>query len=258
MGRLDDVQAANTFDPGRTLGQSLSIYLRNFPGFTALAIIVNLPTLAVLAWILSKDMDFATAKGLAEVNSTLRAVDLFDTAAALVLHPILTAALIYGVVQQLRGSPASLGAAISVGFKRMLPALGVGLGVGLMTGLGFVACIVPGFWFASTYWLSVPVAVMETGQKSSFDRSKTLTTGIRWKVFAVIFLIMIVEVGVNFGLTKAMTLDTPGKLKLQRTLVAVTGLLFSVWNATTAAVGYYEIRRLREGIDIAEMAAVFD
>jgi hypothetical protein len=258
MGLLDDVQAANKFDPGKILGAGLSIYFRNFLGFTALAVIVFLPTLVALGWIVSMDMDFKTTEGVATVNSALNFVRWFDVAVGLVLHPILTAALIYGVVQQLSGSPATLGDAISVGFKRMLPALGVGLGVGLVTGCGFVACIAPGFYFASKYWLAVPAAVMESGRQSSFARSDTLTKGLRWKIFAVVFVVMAVQFGVNFALAKAMPTDTPAKLKSQHVVLAATSLLFAVWNAVTVAVGYYEIRRLKEGIDIAQMAAVFD
>jgi hypothetical protein len=259
MGRLDESQAVSRFDPGKVLGSSLGIYFRNFFGFTAVALLVNLPVLIALVWFVTKDMDLTTVKGAESANEDLMFLHWYDLAFTFVLNPLLTAALIYGVVQHLRGAHAGMRDLFAVGVRRLLPALGVGLGYGFLFGIGLVACIAPGFWLGSIYWLAVAVAVMEPGARA-FDRSKALTDGVRWKVFTVIFVTFALNFGSTWLVQNVLFTDatSPTVVKSEQIVLQVLGIGFSVWNAVTTAVGYHEIRRLREGVDIAQLSAVFD
>jgi len=53
-------------------------------------------------------------------------------------------------------------------------------------------------------------------------------------------------------------LTTHAHVAVAATLGLVVQVVFGAWNAVAAVVGYYELRRNREGLDLAELAAVFE
>jgi hypothetical protein len=86
------------------------------------------------------------------------------------------------------------------------------------------------------------------------SRSAELTKGYRWKVFGVIVLMVLIEAVVGGVIGLAF-----------RGLGGISGSLVStVWNALTmafdgvvCAVVYHDLRVVKEGVDIEQIAAVF-
>ena len=236
------------FRVGHVFAGSLKILFANFVPFMAIAFIVTLPVHVVDTWdsyLLDTGQDPIPAAGL--VTWIL----------SIVLSPIVTGTITFGVIQQLRGRHASVGRCVSVGFSRLLPVLAVALLVGLVTGLGFVLLVIPGLWFACRLWVSIPVAVVErAGIMGALNRSDELTKGSRWRILGVLLLIVLVQIG--FGIVIGIVIAVTDSLVVMSVAIAIIGTFGAAWTASAQAVSYYTLRSMKEMINVEEIASVFD
>ena len=179
----------------------------------------------------------------------------------LLLDLVVTAALVYGTFQQLRGRHASIGESIGVGLKRLFPVLGVGILAGLFILGGLLLLVIPGLIFMCMLWVAVPVAVVERpGVVASLKRSAELTGGYRWSVFGILFVLNGIERIVDKVLEKSF-IDPPqdmGDIKVYLVLVLGIGILLGSLQAVASAVGYHDLRQSKEGVGIEELARVFE
>ena len=124
------------------------------------------------------------------------------------MNLVVQAALIFGVFQALRKRKASIGACISRGLSRLLPVLAIAVLIGVLVFGGFLPAVAlfvagsPGggllcmlasipvaVYIAMTYFVAVPVAVVEqVGIGAALQRSAKLTSGVRLRIFATWFV----------------------------------------------------------------------
>jgi hypothetical protein len=110
--------------------------------------------------------------------------------------------------------------------------------------------------------VAIPAAVAERwkGTSDALSRSWELTKGRRWKVLAVALVTIAVAVGfVVLALTALETAaewgaNHPVVAGLEEAIVA----LAAGFVAVASTVSYHDLRVVREGMDEAELAAVFD
>jgi hypothetical protein len=237
---------------GNVLGRTFSIWAKNFVPFTVLAAIVYSPMLIALLVLISGQ---PTLRGL---TTFLGALSLFS----LILSIPATAAIIYGVFQELHGQRVSLGQSVSVGLRRLLPVLGTSLLVGLCVTGGFILLVIPGFILMCMLWLAVPVAVVEgQGGTGALGRSRSLTEGVKGTIFGILFVIGAINYLASFILQKAFLgsgAASMGSIKLYLVLVTVLSMLALTLNAVANAVAYHDIREAKEGVHIDELIAVFE
>ncbi len=75
----------------------------------------------------------------------------------------------------------------------MFPVIGASLVVGLITGIGFIFCIVPGIWLGVSLSLTILILVYEeNGFSYSLSRSFNLTREDWWITFAIILVSYII------------------------------------------------------------------
>jgi hypothetical protein len=171
----------------------------------------------------------------------------------IVLPYVVTGALIYGVLKQLRGEPADMGDCLRVGFGRLLPILGVGFLAGILSALGAILLIVPGVILACMYWVAVPVAVVERpGVIASLKRSAQLTQGEKWSVFAILLVLIVLQNVAQAIFNAALGDSTAGAL-----LSLIPTIVFGMLGAVCAAVGYHDLRVAKEGVGIDQLVSVF-
>ena len=100
-----------------------------------------------------------------------------------IVSGLVTAALSYGVFQNLRGEPAGIVSCLSNGFASILPVVVASLVFGILIVLGMVLFVIPGILIWLAYLLFVPAIVVEKrGIIDSFNRSAFLTKGRRWAI----------------------------------------------------------------------------
>ena len=107
-------------------------------------------------------------------------------------------------------------------------------------------------WFVAT-----PACVVEQlGPFRSMGRSRELTKGHRWKIFGLVLLVMIAAPTVSAIIESALAMSGS-------TLVVAAGTLIwtAAWEAFYAicvVVTYHDLRAAKEGVDIHQIASVFD
>lgn len=234
-----------TLSVGTLVSTSFRTYFQSFVPFTLLAAIILLPWIALRIY---QDSD-PTNLGLAGGTAILQ----------IVLANILTGAVTYGVVQQLRGTPAGLGDVVAMGMQAFFRVLLTGLVCGVLAGIGFVFLVVPGILAMVWLYAAVPVCVIERkGVVDSMKRSLALTEGSRWPIFGAVLLLGAIFIGIFvvlfFVLTTVRNFDDQPPAWLDITIaVLVTPLM-----ATVQAVCYSLLRQGKENVDLKDLAAVFD
>jgi hypothetical protein len=254
--------AVNEFRVGNVLVRGFQILIRNIVPFGLLSLLLMSPPhiygiIAVHSW-----------GGV--VGSLLL---LF------VLSQLLIAALVYGIVSELRGRHASLGNSISWGLSLIFPVIGVAILVGLALVLPVLVSVplfglvgsperiflifvlpIPGFIVAAilltVLWVAVPVAVIErSGVIASLGRSTELAKGYRWQIFAIVVILLVLAAVVTVLLKRFVVYVIPTTtafvlLNLVLVLVSlvVTAFFGALW-AVISAVGYHDLRVAKEGID---------
>src|SRR5688500_531654 len=98
------------FGAGSSLGRGFGIWAKNLPSFLILAAIAYAPQLIYAATLDPME--------LVEPKISHRFLEL---GLGLIGQFVATAAILYGVIQQLRGQHAGIGESLSVGLKRLLP-----------------------------------------------------------------------------------------------------------------------------------------
>ncbi|MDJ0949859.1 MAG: hypothetical protein QNJ94_13155 [Alphaproteobacteria bacterium] len=270
------------FQVGSVLGTTFSVFFRNITTFGAVAVLLLLPVLLVtLATQIGVDPVDPGAEGGAD-NLVVWLLELF-------FWILLVAALTYGTFQDLRGRRPSIGDCLREGIARIFPVLGVAIGLWLLLVLSGVLAALPAFLFGplglvtvvvviaiivTIYCVVMPVAVVErVGVFGSFSRSAELSKGYRWKIFGlllavyamlVVFLILTGFLLVPLSTSMISPDPVTGQasysgLGLFMTIIeyVLTALIYA-FNAVVITVTYRDLRFAKEGVDVDQIAAVFD
>ena len=175
----------------------------------------------------------------------------------MVLSQLGDAIILHAAFQDMRRRPVRLVESLNVGLSRFLPLIGIAIVAGFLILLGTILLIIPGLILYTMWFVGVPACVVERlGPWTSLRRSRELTKGYRWKVFALGLLLVVVNLG---GSVVASSLTALAG----NPIVGLTGQL--IWTGIAAAfsavvftVTYYDLRVIKEGVDIDQVAAVFD
>ncbi|MFI5032723.1 MAG: glycerophosphoryl diester phosphodiesterase membrane domain-containing protein [Reyranellales bacterium] len=183
----------------------------------------------------------------------------FHSIIDLIVGQIVSVTLVYGSMQALRGRQVTIGECLSEGLKRLGAALGVAILSGIGIFFGMILLIVPGLILAAMWAVAVPAAVIEEmSATAALSRSQELTRERRWRVFGAYFiagLITVVGGAVVGGAVGVVAgIDSTVFLVAVWAFVALT----QAFTACVVATLYYYLRRDKEGVEIHQIAAVFD
>ena len=111
-------------------------------------------------------------------------------------------------------------------------------------------------------WMVViPVEVVErTGVSGALSRSRDLTRGCRWRIFGlglIMYVILFVVGGGQLLLASAFAGSTTSIVALSLG-TAVFGTITSLMVALGGTAIYLELRRVKEGGTLSEIASVFE
>ncbi len=251
------------FDFGRVVGQTFGLIGRNFFAFAILALLlVGVPRFAMM---------YAQATVLAERPDLMGMVLLVGGLVSLVTTYILQGSLTRASVDDLSNKGANMGAALGDGLRYFFPLFIVALLVGLGVLVGFIFFVIPGLFLMVRWAVSAPAVVVEReGPTHSIGRSADLTEGYRWAVFGLILLYVVFAYAISIGL--GMVLAATDSFGVQGAGIMTkdaAGYIFagssSIVEALTSLVGtvgmaslYFELRRVKEGVGIDELAKVFE
>ncbi len=242
------------FSIGNALGTGFRVWFKNLPAFLLLSIIMYSPVLIYTYSVMTEDNVF-------EFVRKVQTWSQFMAVWGLVAQFVISAAIIYGVVQELSGHHASLGASVTKGLGRFFPVLLITILMILALVVGFVLLLVPGFIMLCMWFVAVPASVVEKpGIMGAFRRSSELTKGHRWEIFGILVVLGLM----NFAITKMLETTFVDKATglgdLKTYLGAVMGvsIAFAALQASIQGVTYFLLRREKEGTGADELARVFD
>jgi len=274
--------AEGDFRVGRVINQSVSVLSRNFPALFLIGVVAYLPIrLAALGFT-------SLTRGTLPVSVTpLRTgiAALLFVLTLLFFSMFSQAVILHAAFQNMRHQPTNIVESLKVGLRRiffllllaiilgiaaLLVAIALSLAVGAVvvmfrssayTGVATIVAVILGlavFAFFFTMWfVAVAACVMERrGPFGAMGRSQVLTKGHRWRIFGMMLLLFIaisiisVVVGLILSPAGSMIVTFLGNLAWS----AIWGAYF----ATAVAVSYHDLRVAKEGIDIEQIASVFD
>jgi hypothetical protein len=260
------VGAGATWSIGSVIEAAVSILVLHFVPFVAIAMIAGLPAVLLSLFL---------SKGFAEMPLMAGGEDLVTVALIvnMVIHLtvmiLVIQTLTYGTVQGLRGKKISIGDCLGQGLRNLPIGFAIGFLAYVGIVLGMIALIVPGLILFTMWSVALPAAIVErTGILASLGRSRQLTRGRRWRVFGTALIPLVGTAVINLaiagivfgfrGLTAvANQLATEGSY-LYQLVYWVLGGIEQAFTVSVFATLYYYLRREKDGVDIEQLAAVFD
>jgi hypothetical protein len=238
--------APGDFRVGPVISRSVSVMARHFLSFFIVSLIAFSPLFLLRAGTAAAETDPIQALITIGIGFVL----------LMVLSMFSSAIILQGAFQDMRHRPVNVLDSLKVAVRRLLPLIGLALLETVLLLLGLILLVVPGFMLYTMWLVAVAACVVErTGPWRSLRRSQELTKGHRWKVFGLFLLLL------------ALSLINPlVQLVLNATVGATAAAIGNgVWTAigsafssVVMAVTYYDLRVAKEGIDIDQIASVFD
>jgi hypothetical protein len=237
--------AAGEFRVGSVFSRAAAVLSRNFLTFFVVTLVAGLPRVLLIG---------DPARGVA--TDALGKI-LLGAFLSIVLGTLAQAVVLYGAFQDMRGRPVTLGDCLRIGLSRFFPIIGLAICMSLGMMVGLLLLVVPGVILAVMWFVATPACVVEQlGPLASMGRSRALTKGHRWKIFGMLLLVLIgagivsVVIEAALGLTGNTVLVTLGTL----VWTGVWGAFYAIFVVVT----YHDLRVAKEGIDIHQIASVFD
>jgi len=154
---------------------------------------------------------------------------------SLVFYPISIGGAVKMASEEITTGKADLAASVRFVASRIVWLWAVGLVVGIIVVVGFIALLVPGIILSIMFSLAVPVIIIEGTGFESMGRSRKLVSQ-RWlKTFALVILI-----GIVVGIASAVVSAVTGPLGVASTIVSsVVSALYIPLIPIALTVYYY-------------------
>jgi len=231
---------------GHVFAQSFSILGRHWLPFFLLFVIASL-LLNIPVTFTEEDSPFtdvAIAMGVAQV--------LYAAFGAFAGAAVADAA-----INDMRGRPVDMSAALRAALRRYFPALGATAIVTVLAFVGLPFMLFPAAIVISVYFVVLPACVVEgLGPLQSLRRSAELTRGYRWRIFGFWFAIMMIEVIGQAQLDQA-TRPLGNNVLILAPQIA-WDMVAGAFLAVASVVTYRDLRIAKEGIEPDQTATVFD
>jgi uncharacterized membrane protein len=222
-----------------------------------LALVVGAIPSAIFSWVLA-GLDVQSM--VVETAGRFWLIWLLSQAVALALSAILIGVMTNVTVELSRGLKISLGDALMRTAPVIIPLVAFSILLGLSVMLGAVLLFVPGIMLYVAFSVGAPAIVAErVSVGRAFSRSRELTKGARWTVFAL-FLIMFIMLWLISWLTGLAGLSQttiPEFTPVRLATLAIVGTITSLLWGTIQASLYVELREWKGGPDSDQLEQVF-
>lgn len=250
------------FEIGRVISLTFGVIGRNAPLFFGLAFVVGgIPQMGLQYYQLQTPMigQPGVVPDAGSITTYFVFLGLYLLVTVL-FGGLLNAMLCRAAIEDMNDGRPQLGECFATAIVVLLPLLAIGIVSGVAIVIGLMLFVVPGIYLALGWAVAVPVLVQEReGVFGCLSRSRTLTRGSRWRLFAM-FLVVLVVLAVlqaPLGLFAVLGSSIGPAYLAPMISTGISATLSSVFNTAIAAVSYIELRRIREGTSIDELAQIF-
>lgn len=240
---------------GELIGVSVSLAVAHFPKLFLLAVVCGLPNL-VMQFVMPQVTPGVQPRP--DQLMLLLGATFGIMIISLLVYPIQQGASVLIVAGSFTGDAPSLGESVTLALRRFGGLLGLGIVVGMIVGIGFAFCIVPGVIFLTWFYVATPALIVEeAGMQTALNRSKELSEDHRLEILGFVIVIMIMTVGpimVVQALTELASIPHIAGIVVNYLLGGVVAPLMMV-----APVAYYfDLRVRKDALDVDELAAFVD
>jgi hypothetical protein len=191
-----------------------------------------------------------------------------------VLTMLSQAIVFYGAFQDMSGRPVNLVDGLTIGLGRVFPLIGLAVValavVAAMIGASFLlaspvltfVCVLVTIPAVLMMWsMAMPACVVERlGPFRSLSRSRALTKGFRGRILGLLLVTLIFGAIVSGVLDAILGLAPAGGFgaAARQTIDLIWNALWAAFFAVVNVVAYHDLRVAKEGVDTAQVAAVFE
>jgi hypothetical protein len=182
---------------------------------------------------------------------------------SLVTGTIVQGAMTRPVVAQSEGRKASVGESLAAAGSALLPLFLLGVLTGIAVIIGTTLVIVPGMVIYLFWSVAAPALAEEReGVFLALNRSQELTEGARWKIVAVLLVLlamsMTLAIASGFASLLMFRMSFSENFTLWRLAMdGVVSLLVNLAYGTVQASLYVELRDWKEGASVESLGQVF-
>ena len=246
---------------GAIIAESFSILGQNFIRILFIGFILSAIQYLVSGLIIG----FEAAMGLnpeataqAFTNTGVISI-LFSYVLNFIVYGLLTAILIQLAYDSKLKREVSISNYIPRAITAAVPISVLSVVIGILMAIGLILLIVPGLWVFAVFYVTAAAITIERAGFGGMGRSAALTKGYRWPIVGlfVVFGIIVygaVFIGVFIGGSLLGSIGVFGVLILISALSGLAGALLSI----SVALVYARLREIKEGVGVADIAAVFD
>lgn len=179
----------STFSMRAVLGRTFSVIVQSLSSVGALIISVQVVMAAMQFSAFGPMLERITTKAASPLAMFTSGSYWAMVIVSIGLFSILFAGATHGYLAAAEGRRADLAECTREGLSKALPVLGLMVLWGLGVWLGMILLLVPGLILITMWSVSMPALVSgEASVMGSFGRSRQLTKGSRWKIFALLLL----------------------------------------------------------------------
>ena len=236
------------FHLGEVITRSWTILSRHLLTFLGLVAVTE----AVPVLISAKISPMLTAPG-GIANNVLLTIAL--ALIGVMFSALSQAVVVFATFQDLRGAQVDAWESFRIGLARVIPVIIVSILMGIIVGVGIILLLVPGLIALAGFSVALPACVVERdGPIASLSRSFELTRGHWWPILGVAVSLVVINLIVSAAIRAALP-----SLGLPVTIVTwVWSVFFTSYNSVYAANLYHDLRAVKDGIGIEQIASVFD
>ncbi|MEP5950143.1 MAG: hypothetical protein ABJ249_00970 [Lentilitoribacter sp.] len=243
---------------GAIISNSFSILFKNFPKVLALGFIGSLIVFLSDFLLLGANKTLSFGDPSASEPSNVGAF-LASLAITMLIYSLTSALLIQLAYDAKLGRRNSIGTYIRFALPAVLPIAILSLVVGLLAAIGAIGLIIGAFFVYAMFYVMAPVAVIERTGFGSLRRSVQLTKGYLWSIVGLLLLIYLTftVLAAMFSFIDVVLANIGGSIFAGIATIILNGLSYA-FGGIIGALVYARLREIKEGVDVDQIAAVFD
>ena len=248
---------------GSILSETFSIFAANFAKVIVLGFAGSFLGLIINVLFLGFDVALGTAEPDLANMDTFWVGTLLSTLIGMMIYGLVTALLVLLAYDAKRGKSNSIGTYFMVALPAVIPIAIMMVIVTILASIGALALLVGMFWVYAVFYVMAPAAVIERAGFGALGRSAQLTKEYRWPIVGLFIVIIIVTILVQVvaGFLVAMLTGLASSFIGSGIVLVAFALLSAIAYAIAGiaiALVYARLREIKEGVEVSEIAKVFD
>jgi hypothetical protein len=239
---------------GETFGETFNLYFDNFGPLFLISLISSIPTI-----LMSRDFN-ANAPYTEAEQQVMMLRGLFWLLIFIAVNTLSTALMIEFISKKYLKQHQTIGRYIKNVLPFIFPIMGLSIVEAIIVGLGFLAFVIPGIYFALALSVSSQVLIVERkGVFQSIRRSFNLTRGYKLEIFGYYLVLFLISLGI--GLLSGQLLKLLENMQVSRQLQILIEHLVQVLLAPIGAclfiLIYFNLRIDKEGFALEHLVEQF-